>query len=139
MTRQEVLVHPAFLRLSDAHQRFIKELMDNGNDKRSAAHAVWSCKSDASADAMANKACRKKEVRFLLDQYLGVDPTKMIPSRDDLAAFAWSKAQQNDGDAHKWASMVAQVMGYNTKPATPPPEEEATEAKDDSNDEFTTE
>jgi hypothetical protein len=139
MTKNEVKTHPAFLRLSDADQRFVSELLENGNDKRAAAHATWQCKSDASADALANKTCRKASVKYLMDAYLGVDVTKTIPSRDELAAFAWSKAQKapSDGDAHKWASMVSQVMGYNTKPADP---NEANKpepaAEDDSTDEF---
>jgi hypothetical protein len=138
LTKKEVLTHPAYLRLSDSDKKFVNELLENGNDKRAAAHATWNCAKDAVADAMANKSLRKKNVKFLMDEYLGVDPTQIIPSRDQLAAFAWSKAQaSNDGnEAHKWATMVSRVMGYDIKPQASPENPESATPADDSNDEY---
>jgi hypothetical protein len=139
MTKNEVKTHPAFLRLSDADQRFVSELLENGNDRRAAAHATWQCKSDASADALANKTCRKVSVKYLMDEYLGVDVTKTIPTRDELAAFAWSKANKqgvSDGDAHKWVSVVSQVLGYNTKAQDAPQPDKPDAPTDDSNEPF---
>lgn len=133
MTRQEVIVHPVFLRLSDGYKNFVTALMDNGNDKRAAAHLSWKCKDDASAEAMANKALRKPAVRYLVDEYLGVSLASRIPTRDELAAAAWERAQRTtDGnEAHKWFSMVKDVMGYNTKAQETPPPAPAPEAPDD--------
>lgn len=125
--------------LSDGDKKFVAELMDNGNEKRAAAHVAWKCKDDASADSMANKSLRKPKVKYLLDEYFGVNVLRKIPSRDELAAFAWEKAQNaKDGtEAHKWTTMVSAVCGYNTKPQDNPvpPQDPATPA-DDSDEEF---
>ena len=117
LSKQEVTTHPVFLHLSDNDKKFVTTLMENGNDKLAASHATWHCKDDASATSMANKSLRKPKVKYLLDEYFGVNILRKIPSRDELAAFAWEKAQRaTDGaEAHKWATMVSAVCGYNTK------------------------
>jgi hypothetical protein len=139
MTKKDVLTHPVFLALSDGDKKFVAELLENGNEKRAAAHVAWNCKDDASADSMANSSLRKPKVKYLLDEYFGVNVLRKIPSREELAASAWERFQSaRDGnEAHKWAQMVSTVMGYNTKPQEAPPTgPETPVSADDSEEEF---
>lgn len=133
MTKHEVTTHPVFARLTEKYQQFLIALIDNGNNKRAAAHITWKCKDDPSADAMANTAIRNKaEIRYLMDEYFGCDPLKKVPSANEVAALAWQAAQKagvsDPNGLAKLLDIVIKVKGYATKPAdnpavNPPPAE----------------
>lgn len=121
MTKAEVFTDPAFVRLSEQQQAFVRALVENGGDKLAAAHTAYACKDDFTARTLANRALRKIQIRRLVDGYFGEELRSKFPSREELAALAWEHAETaEDGDlAHKWASLVARVMGYDKQPEVP--------------------
>src|SRR5690349_2714722 len=122
MTKDELFKDPLFLRLPEALQKFVRELVENGKDKVAAAHMTWKCKDDLSASSMANRAMRKLAVRKLVDSYFGIDVRDMIPTREEVAAEAWRRfCKETDGaTALKWLAIFNQTMGYNTRPSDTP-------------------
>lgn len=122
MTAAEVFADPAFLRLSDQQQAFVRALIENGNDKVAAAHAAYACKDDFTARTLANRALKKLTISRLVDAYFEEKPADRIPTRDELAAEAWRRAQSaaDDNAAHKWISLVARVLAYDKEPPIEP-------------------
>jgi len=139
MTKAEIFTDPAFLRLSEQQQAFLRALIENGNDKLAAAHEAYTCKDDFTARTMANRCLRKLQIKRLVDAYFGNSVKDRVPSREELAAEAWERAQNSDDSntAHKWASLVARVLGYDKEPAEEGPQKPAQSAQPQELDEDT--
>ena len=122
MTAPEVFADPAFLRLSEQQQAFVRALIENGNDKVASARSAYTCKDDFTARTLANRALKKLTVARLVDAYFEEKPADRIPTRDELAAEAWRRAQSaaDDNAAHKWVSLVARVLSYDKEPSAEP-------------------
>src|SRR6185437_4291607 len=96
MTKGEVFTDPAFLRLSEQQQAFVRSLVENGGDKLAAAHEAYTCKDDFTARTLANRCLRKLQIKRRVDAYFGDSVKDRVPSREELAAEAWERAQNSD-------------------------------------------
>lgn len=122
MTKAEVFADPSFLRLSDQQQAFVRALVENGGDKLAAAHTAYACKDDFTARTLANRCLRKLQIKRLVDAYFGDNVKDRVPTRDELAAEAWERAQntEDSNTAHKWATLAATVLGFTKEPPAEP-------------------
>ena len=113
MTKAEIFTDPAFLRLSEQQQAFVKSLVESGGDKLAAAHEAYTCKDDFTARTMANRCLRKLQIKRLVDGYFGEE--FIYPSREEMAAIAWQRAQNADDDkvAVTWATLAAKILRYD--------------------------
>src|SRR6185312_15963206 len=107
MTKAEIFTDPAFLRLSEQQQAFVRSLVENGGDKLAAAHEAYTCKDDFTARTMANRCLRKLQIKRIVDGYFGEELKDSYPSREEMAALAWQRAQNADDDkvAVTWATL----------------------------------
>ena len=118
MTKAEIFTDPAFLRLSEQQQAFVRALVENGGDKLAAAHEAYTCKDDFTARTMANRCLRKLQIKRLVDAHFGEELKDRFPSREEMAALAWERAQHADDDkvAVTWASLAAKILRYDKEP-----------------------
>ena len=115
MTKAEIFTDPAFLRLSEQQQAFVRALVENGGDKLAAAHEAYTCKDDFTARTMANRCLRKLQIKRIVDGYFGEELKDSYPSREEMAALAWQRAQNADDDkvAVTWATLAAKILRYD--------------------------
>lgn len=136
MTPDEIRTHPLYAKLTQNQQKFVSELLSNGNDKIKAAHAAWKCNGDESARTLANRALQREDISFLIESYFGRDPEKLEFTREEALAFAAKKAREA-GDPKislDYFKLVVAMNGWLYKPAELKPGETA--PKDDSNEIF---
>ena len=133
MTVDDVKKESFFQQLSDGQKKFVLERC-SGRDNKNAAKLAWSCKTDASAISMANKAMQNANIKWLVNRFFGVGASHRVPTAEELAAWNWDKAQSCGDPALciKFADNVAKIMGYLTRAAEPP----ARQVPDDGNEEF---
>lgn len=123
MTRAEVFADPAFVRLSEQQQAFVRDLVENGGDKVRAAHKAYKCKNDFTARTMANRCLRKLQIKRLADAYFGESLKDQIPSHDEMAAAAWDRFQSapDDNAAHKWFTAAWNILKPKDEAVPPAP------------------
>ena len=139
MTKAEIFTDPAFLRLSEQQQAFVRALVENGGDKLAAAHEAYTCKDDFTARTMANRCLRKLQIKRLVDAYFGESLKDQMPSRDEAAVILWQRFQNaaDDNAAHKWATLALRALGYDKEPAEEGPQKPAQSAQPQELDEDT--
>ncbi len=124
MTIEEVQKESFYQQLSDGQQKYVVARC-GGKDRIEAAKSAWACTTKDSAKAMASKTDRNANVAWLLNRFLGVGAARRVPTKEELAAWNWEKAQrvEDPGLSIKFAQNVARIMGYEQRPAetTPPP------------------
>ena len=136
MTKAEVFTDPAFLRLSEQQQAFVKALVENGGEKVPAAHEAYNCKDDFTARSLANRCMRKLAIKRLVGAYFGEELKDRYPSREEMAALAWERAQNTDdgGIAHKWAALAAAVLGFTREAPVAEPKAQSAPASTELDD-----
>lgn len=133
MTIDELRQESFFRQLSEGQQKFVIARCE-GSDPKTAARAAWTCATDASATSMANKATKNVNIKWLIGRFFGKGAGSRIPTQEELAAWSWEKAQtvSDPALAIKYASTVADILGYRVRPMEPV----AKQAPDDGSDLF---
>lgn len=134
MTLDELKQESFFQQLGEGQQKFVIAQC-SGADRKTAAKTAWACTTDASATSMAVRAMKNANVKFLIAKFFGKTAAHTVPSQSELAAWNWAKAQscEDPALAIKFASNVADILGYKVRPMDPtikPPADDGAEEFD---------
>jgi hypothetical protein len=118
MTSEQVFSSPQFQKLSEQQRVFLKALVENGWDKIDAAHKAWAATSDASAQAMANRALSNPRISAIVAL---IDPAKSRMTKDEALMLAAKHARTatKASEALKALELIAEWEGWTTEPGSP--------------------
>lgn len=110
MTLEELQKESLFALLTKQQREFVAQRC-LGEDKISAAKAAWNCTTDESAAAMANRAERNGNIRWLIQEFHGGN----LPTAEDVKKLIWKTAlaAEDIKDRLKALELYAKISGMH--------------------------
>lgn len=111
---KDVTKHALYNQLTVKQQLFVKHFVETQDMGASIKAAGYDCKNELTADMMARKNLRHPNVKQLVAETLGYQPSGGILTKKELLILASEAARKarNKNVLYRFCSLIAEVEGW---------------------------
>jgi hypothetical protein len=124
MSIDELKQDSLFITLPENYKKFVVLYLESNGAKTDSALKTWNCKNSASADAMANRALNRADVKMLVAKFFGENPEEVPFSLDELKGFVSKKirtlTKEEEDLRFKYVQVFLDMEGWKKKPTDAP-------------------
>jgi hypothetical protein len=127
VTVDELKQDSLFITLPENYKKFVVLYLESNGAKTDSALKTWNCKNSASADAMANRALNRADVKMLVAKFFGDNPDEVPFSQNELLGFISKKVRtlpkEEEALRFNYVKILLDMNGWKQKPTEAPKNE----------------